>query len=451
MKDFSMKDNLYIGFLLFALFFGAGNLIFPPTLGHAAGANIWEGMIGFLITSVGLPILGVTAIAKSGNLQTITNHVHPKFSIIFTIITYLCLGPFLVIPRAGSVAFEMGAIPFLPNELVTQNISLYIYTILYFSFNFWLCLNPSKLFDRIGKILTPMILGIITIIFIQSLFQPVGVYGVPSQRYENNAIFKGIIDGYLTMDALSALLFGSVVIAAIEKRGIHDPRKITRITIRTGIIAGICLGIIYLMLGHLGATSQSLLNSSENGGLILTTITTHLFGNSGSILLGFVFTLACLTTSIGLITSCGQYFSKIFPHFSYKQWIGILCFISMILANLGLNQIILISVPILTTIYPLTIVLIILSFFHKYFKGYSSVYIGSLTGTALISIVDGLKQSKIDMNFIENLYDFIPLYETGIGWALPAVLGAFIGYLWRILKNNYSYQNECEIKNNINN
>lgn len=296
-----------------------------------------------------------------------------------------------------------------------------------------------------------MILGIITIIFIQSLFQLVGVYGVPSQKYENNAIFKGIIDGYLTMDALSALLFWSFVIAAIEKRGIRDPRKITRITIRTGIIAGICLGIIYLMLGHLGATSQSLLNSSENGGLILTTITTHLFGNSRSILLGFVFTLACLTTSIGLITSCGQYFSKIFPHFSYKQWIGILCFISMILANLGLNQIILISVPILTTIYPLTIVLIILSFFHKYFKGYSSVYIGSLTGTALISIVDGLKQSEIYMNFIENLYDFIPLYETGIGWTLSAILGAFIGYLWRILKNNYSYQNECGIKNYINN
>ncbi|PEK00222.1 branched-chain amino acid transport system II carrier protein [Bacillus wiedmannii] len=451
MKDFSMKDNLYIGFMLFALFFGAGNLIFPPALGHAAGTNIWEGIIGFLITSVGLPILGVTAIAKSGNLQTLTNRVHPKFSIFFTITTYLCLGPFLVIPRAGSVAFEMGAVPFLPNELTTQGISLFIYTIFYFSFNFWLCLNPSKLFDRIGKILTPIILGIITIIFIQSLFHPVGGYGIPSQTYEHNAVFKGIIDGYLTMDALSALLFGSVVIAAIEKRGIHDSQNITRITIRTGIIAGVCLGIIYMMLGHLGATSQSLLNSSGNGGLILTTITTRLFGNSGNVLLGLVFTLACLTTSIGLITSCSQYFSRIIPLFSYKKWVGILCFISMILANLGLNQIILISVPILTIIYPLTIVLIILSFFHKYFKGYSSVYVGCLTGTALISIVDGLKQSKIEMNFIENLYDFIPLYEIGLGWILPAICGAFIGYLWGILKNDYSYQSEYDIKNNINN
>lgn len=449
MKEFSMKDNIYIGFLLFALFFGAGNLIFPPTLGQAAGTNIWEGMMGFLITSVGLPILGVTAIAKFGNLQTLTNHVHPRFSIIFTIITYLCLGPFLVIPRAGSVAFEMGALPFIPKEFAIQGLSLLIYTVLYFLFNFWLCLNPSKLFDRIGKILTPMILGIITIIFIQSLFQPVGVYGIPSQKYKDNAIFKGIIEGYLTMDALSALLFGSVVVAAIEKRGIRDSKKIAHITVRTGIIAGICLGIIYLMLGHLGATSQALLTSSENGGQILTTITTQLFGNLGSTLLGLVFTLACLTTSIGLITACGQYFSKIIPHFSYKKWVGILCFTSMLLANLGLNQINLISVPILTIIYPLTIVLIILSFFHKYFKGYSSVYIGGLTGTALISIVGGLKQSNVDITFIENLYNFIPLYEAGIGWIVPAVLGSCIGYLWGVLNHKYFYQNEAAIKSKL--
>ena len=436
MKNFSMKDNLYIGFLLFALFFGAGNLIFPPTLGQLAGTNILEGMIGFLITSVGLPILGVTTIAKFGNLQTLTNHVHPKFSIIFTIITYLCLGPFLVIPRAGSVAFEMGALPFLPDKFTTQNMSLLIYTILYFLLNFWLCLNPSKLFDRVGKILTPLILGIIVIIFVKSLLNPVGLYGDPSQKYEDNVIFKGIIDGYLTMDALSALLFGSVVVSAIKKRGIHDSKQIAQITIRSGIIAGICLAIIYLTLGHLGATSHSLLNSPENGGRILTTITTQLFGNFGCILLGLVFTLACLTTSIGLITACGQYFSKIIPCFSYKKCIGILCFTSMILANLGLNQINLISVPILTTIYPLTIVLIIMSFFHNYFKGYSSVYVGGLTGTALISIVEGLKQSNFKMEFIENIYVFIPLYEAGIGWLLPAFLGSVFGYLWGGIKQN---------------
>ncbi|WP_028402976.1 branched-chain amino acid transport system II carrier protein [Ectobacillus panaciterrae] len=457
MKDLSTKDTLYTGLMLFALFFGAGNLIFPPALGHAAGVNFWEAMAGFLITSVGLPILGVAAIAKSGNLQTLTNRVHPVFSVLFTFITYLCLGPFLVIPRAGSVAFEMGAAPFLPDELKNQGLPLFIYTIIYFSVNYWLCLNPSKLFDRIGKILTPIILGLIAIIFIQSMFHPIGEYGTPSSAYQHAAAFKGIMDGYLTMDALAALLFGSVVITAIEKRGIRESKKLATITIKAGIIAGTCLEIIYLMLGHLGATSHSLLQSPENGGEILTTVTTHLFGNSGSMLLGILFILACLTTSVGLIISCGQYFSSIIPHFSYKSWIGILCLVSMAIANLGLTQIILISVPILTAIYPLTIVLIILSFFHKYFKGYSSVYAGGLIGTALISIVDSLRQSKIQLDFITNLYNHIPLYAEGVGWILPAILGAIIGYLWGNLQFSHSYSfarkrySEFDVKSHTNN
>ncbi|MED4584627.1 branched-chain amino acid transport system II carrier protein [Brevibacillus choshinensis] len=439
MKDLSMKDTLYTGLMLFALFFGAGNLIFPPSLGHAAGVDFWEAMVGFLITSVGLPILGVTAIAKSGDLQTLTNRVHPVFSVLFTLITYLCLGPFLVIPRAGSVAFEMGAAPFLPDGLKNQGLPLFIYTIIYFSFNYWLCLNPSKLFERIGKILTPIILGLIAVIFIQSMFHPIGSYGTPSPPYQHAAAFKGIMDGYLTMDALAALLFGSVVVAAIEKRGIRESKKLTALTVKAGIIAGVCLAIIYLMLGHLGAASHSLLKSPENGGEILTAVTTHLFGNTGSMLLGVIFTLACLTTSIGLITSCGQYFSRIIPRFSYKRWIGILCLVSMVIANLGLTQIILISVPILTAIYPLTIVLIVLSFLHKYFKGYPSVYAGGLIGTALISIVDSLKQSNIQFDFIINFYSHIPLYTEGVGWILPAIFGIAIGYLWGKLKFAYSY------------
>lgn len=448
MKDISIKDTLYTGLMLFALFFGAGNLIFPPSLGHASGVNFGEAMVGFLITSVGLPVLAITAIAKSGDLQTLTNRVHPIFSVLFTLITYLCLGPLLVIPRAGSVAFEMGAAPFLPDELKNQGLPLFIYTIIYFSFNYWLCLNSSKLFERIGKILTPIILGLIAIIFIQSMFHPIGEYGTPSPAYQHAAAFKGIMDGYLTMDALAALLFGSVVIAAIKKRGIHESKKLTTITVKSGIIAGVCLAIIYLMLGHLGATSHSLLKSPENGGAILTAVTTHLFGNSGSMLLGVIFTLACLTTSVGLIISCGQYFSRIIPHFPYKRWIGILCLVSIAIANLGLTQIILISVPILTAIYPLTIVLIILSFFHRYFKGYPSVYVGGLIGTALISIVDSLKQSKFQLDFITNLYSHIPLYTEGVGWILPAIFGSIIGYSYSFARKRYS---ESNVKSNTNN
>lgn len=431
MKQLSWKEQLYIGLMLFALFFGAGNLVFPPALGFSAGENLWQAMPGFLITAVGLPILGVTAIAKSGGLDVLTNRVHPIFAIVFTLTTYLCLGPFLVIPRAGNVAFEMGVVPFLPDFLRANSLTLTVYTVIYFAINFWLCLNPSKMFARIGKILTPILLSMITIIFIQSQFYPIGDFGKPVEAYQQSATFKGFMEGYMTMDTLAALLFGGVIVAAFERKNISNKKQIARLTMRTGVFAGFLLALIYLMLGYLGAVSQSLLPSYQNGGEILTAVSTNLFGQYGTILLGTVFTLACITTSVGLITSCGQYFAKLMPRFSYTVWTGIVCFTSMIIANLGLNQIIVFSVPILLVIYPLTIVLIILSFGHSLFKGYKSVYKISLLGTAMISLVDALQQSKfVDVSFITDVYRYLPLYEQGIGWVLPALVGACIGFLW---------------------
>ncbi len=435
----SMKDTFYTGLMLFALFFGAGNLIFPPSLGFEAGENFGWAMIGFLITSVGLPILGVAAIAKSGDLSTITNRVHPIFAVGFTVITYLCLGPFLVIPRAGTTAYEMGIAPFITEGLTNHWLPLFLWTIIYFAIAFWLCMNPTKLFERIGKILTPIIIVLIALIFIQSLNQPIGDYGTPSETYMNNALFKGITDGYSTMDAMAALLFGSVIINAIRKKGITDSGIQTKLTIKAGMIAGFCLAIIYVMLSHLGASSQSLLQSAGNGGEILTAVTNHLFGNVGTLILGIIFILACLTTTVGLIASCGEYFSKVVPKLSYFSWTAILCLISMILANLGLNQIILFSSPILTAIYPLTIVIILLSFSHKYFKGYRSVYIGAIVGTAFISLVGSLKEIGFHLNFIMDLYSYIPLYNIGLGWIFPAIIGSFIGYLWGEKKLDGSY------------
>ncbi|TPG89110.1 branched-chain amino acid transport system II carrier protein [Brevibacillus laterosporus] len=430
MKQLEWKEQLYIGLMLFALFFGAGNLVFPPALGYSAGENVWQAMIGFLITAVGLPILGVTAIAKSGGLDILTNRVHPIFAVVFTMTTYLCLGPFLVIPRAGNVAFEMGVVPFLPEFLRSNPFTLSVYTVIYFCFNFWLCLNPSKMFARIGKILTPILLTMITIIFIQSLFHPIGTFGKPADVYSQTATFKGFMEGYMTMDTLAALLFGGVIVAAFERKNISNKKQLARLTMRTGLFAGFLLALIYLMLGYLGSVSQSLLPSYQNGGEILTAVSTYLFGQYGTVLLGTVFTLACVTTSVGLITSCGQYFAKLMPRFSYTAWTGIVCFTSMVIANLGLNQIIVFSVPILLVIYPVTIVLIVLSFGHSLFKGYKTVYIVSLMCTAMISLVDALQQSNIDVSVITDVYRYIPLYEKGIGWVLPAIGGAFIGFLW---------------------
>lgn len=243
-------------------------------------------MLGFIVTGVGLPLLGVIAVGLGGgNLQTLAGRVHPVFATVFTFIVYLSIGPFMAIPRTGTVTYEMGVLPFLSETMKDSSLPLFVTTIVYFALTFWLALNPSKLVDRIGKVLTPALLVIIGVMFFTSLAQPIGEVGPPTGDYQHAAFFKGFVEGYLTLDALAAMVFGIVVTAAVREKGITDPRKLTWSTIKAAVIAAIGLGLVYLALGYMGATSHSL-GQSANGGQILTGAVLHLFGPLGTLLLG---------------------------------------------------------------------------------------------------------------------------------------------------------------------
>ncbi|MDN9009697.1 branched-chain amino acid transport system II carrier protein [Brevibacillus laterosporus] len=435
-KQLSKKETVTIGLMLFALFFGAGNMIFPPLLGQTAGTSVWIAILGFILTGVGLPILAVAATATtSGDLKVIAGRVHPLFGIIFPTLIYLAIGPFFGIPRTASVAYEIGLSPLLSDSLKGSNLPLLVYSIVYMSITFWLCLNPTKLVDRIGKVLTPTLLLIIAILFVRSIFKPLGDFTVPSEAYMNNAFFKGFLEGYLTMDTLGALVFGIVVISSIQNRGITDQKSITMATVKAGSIAGVALALVYMSLAYLGAGSSTIVGTSTNGGQILTAVVSYLFGQGGVILLGTAITLACLTTSIGLITACGQFFSNLIPALSYKVSISILTVFSLIVANLGLNQIISFSVPVLAGLYPIAIVLILLSLIHKQIKGYKEVYIYSVVFAGIISLVDCLHAFGFAMGKITVWLQILPLYSVGIGWVVPAIIGAVIGFIVGSLKS----------------
>ncbi|TRY25313.1 branched-chain amino acid transport system II carrier protein [Brevibacillus sp. LEMMJ03] len=434
MRELTHRETLTIGMMLFALFFGAGNMIFPPALGQAAGTHAWEAMAGFILTGVGLPLLGVIATGMSGgNLQTLAGRVHPVFGAVFTVVVYLAIGPFLAIPRTGTVAFEMGVLPFLPEGAKESWVPLFISTLVYFAVTFWLCLHPSKLMDRIGKVLTPALLLIIGVMFVQSLVHPIGEAGEPAEAYQSAPFFKGFVEGYLTLDALAALVFGIVVTSTIEGRGITGRKKLGWATVKAGMIAATGLALVYLALAYLGVTSYSL-GQSENGGQILTSVVQHLFGSKGLLLLAAGVILACLTTSVGLVTACSHFFSERLPGVSYKTMAMILSLFSAAVANVGLTQLIVISVPVLLMIYPIAIVLMLLSFLHRLFRGYAEVYGGATIATAVISIVDGAKQFGLSLDGITSLYAHLPLYHEGIGWLLPAVCGAAIGFLVGVVR-----------------
>lgn len=219
----STKDTVIIGFMLFALFFGAGNMIYPPELGQYAGQNVWKAMGGFLLTGVGLPLLGIIAIALTGrDAKGLADKAHPAFGTAFTVILYLSIGPLFAIPRTGTVSYEIGALPFLAG--VPAWLSLLLFTLAFFGITYYLALNPTKIVDRVGKVLTPIKFTIILIIIVKAILTPMGVIGTPDVSYSNGSFFKGFLEGYKTMDALASIVFGVVVINAIKGRGVTSKK-----------------------------------------------------------------------------------------------------------------------------------------------------------------------------------------------------------------------------------
>lgn len=434
MEKLSKKDLLLVSLMLFSMFFGAGNLIFPPLLGQLSGTNLVFSLGGFLLSAVGLPILAVATVAKANGLQTVAGRVNKTFALAFTVLIYLSIGPFLGIPRAGSLAFEMGVKPFLPASISVSAIPLLVYTLCYFALAFWLSLKPSKLVDRLGKVLTPCILVLITLIFVASIVKPIGGFSAPTVSYSQSPVLKGFLDGYMTMDAIAALNFGIVIAFTLKEKGVSSEKGLINNTIKAGVIAGLVLTIIYIVLSYLGASAQGTLGSVENGAQSLTNIVLYLFGSKGIVILGVIFSLACLSTSVGLITSCSKYFVTIMPKISYKVWVSVLCLSSMLFANVGLNKILEFSLPVLNIIYPMAIVLILLPFAHNLFRGYRSVYQSCMLFTSIFSILAGLEGFGLTFSFLKGM----PLASEGLVWVIPSILGAVLGFVYGLAKDKSS-------------
>ncbi|WP_034671725.1 branched-chain amino acid transport system II carrier protein, partial [Ectobacillus panaciterrae] len=426
---------IILGLMLFALFFGAGNLIFPPMLGQLAGTNVWIANAGFLVTGVGLPLLGITAFIFSGkdDLRSLASRVHPVFGIVFTTVLYLAIGPFFAIPRSGNVSFEIGLKPFLSDH--AGSIPLVIFTIIFFVIACLFSLNPTKIINVIGKILTPIKLTFIGILVVIAVIHPIGNFQAPSKDYTVNVFFKGFQEGYLTLDALVAFAFGIIIVNAIKEKGVTTKKQTMTICTKATVIAATLLALIYTALSYMGASSVEKLGRLDNGAEVLAKVSDYYFGSYGAILLGLMITVACLTTSVGLITACSSFFHELFPNISYKKFAIILSVFSTLVANIGLTQLITISIPILMTMYPIAISLIFLTFLHSSFNGRSEVYQGSLILTFIISLFDGLNAAGIHIEVIHNFFtQFLPMYNVGLGWILPAIIGGLCGYIFSVLQ-----------------
>lgn len=419
-RKLSKKEFLSISIMLFGLLFGSGNLIFPPMLGNQSGNSMYIALIGFIITAVVFPVLGILAVAKTNGIENLGARVGPVFAVIYPAILFLAIGPGIAIPRNGSLAFEMSVAPYITgsSSLIIPRL---IYTIIFFGLTYYLSFTPGKMVDRIGKIITPILFLLIIIFFLGSIsVLPVDI-SAATVKYQNPFV-KGILEGYNTMDILAALNYGLVISLTIRRYNIKDEQSIIKYSSRAGLLAGSVLLIVYSMLAYVGMITSRGNQNLANGGEILFNITNTVFGSFGSVILILIFTLACLTTAVGLVTSVSEYFAELTNNkIAYKQWITIYTFIAFILANFGLNSILKFSLPVLAAIYPTAIVLIVMALLQDIFKFNQLTYKATIYMTLFISIVAGFKEAGIKLLILTNLSALLPLYKEGLEWLIPSL------------------------------
>lgn len=438
-----MNKNIFVvGFMLFAIFFGAGNLIFPPALGLSSGNFFWPAIFGFVITGIGLPLIGViTGSIEEKGYRVSLGKIHPVFAVVLLVAISLTIGPLFAIPRTAATSFEMGITPIFET---TSSMSLFIFTLIYFIIVFYLSFNSSKMVDKVGSILTPLLLISITALIVKAFITLSGestVSGDPAVYSSSGTSFgKGFVEGYLTMDAIAAIAFSMIVITAIKSKGVTKETGLFKQTIFAGIIAAIALGFIYISLGwignHMNVSAETIKELNANGqniGTYLLTSAANLaFGEFGKYLIGIIVALACLTTATGLIVSVSEFFNELLPKISYKWFVAIFTLISFILSNQGLTTVIKGSLPVLLVLYPIAITAVLLILLAKYVKTppiAQQLAVAFVTIISFISVFNQMEWATI--GFISKL----PLAQYQMEWIPFVIVGFIIGFIIGKVKN----------------
>ncbi|MGV2927604.1 branched-chain amino acid transport system II carrier protein [Macrococcus capreoli] len=441
------KSTWVVGFMLFAIFFGAGNLIFPPNLGFTSGHYFWPAIFGFILTGVGLPLLGIVigSLDEAG-YKGVLHKINPIFGVVFLSAVYLTIGPLFAIPRTGATSYEMAVLPFLSKG--PSAMSLFIFTLIFFGITLWLAINPSKMVDRVGAILTPALLISILALVVVGITSLLGTHAVKGNTtmYSNmnTSFFNGFTNGYQTMDAIAAIAFSVIVINAIKDKGITKETGLFKQTVLAGMIAAIALGFIYLTLGWIGShyhlSSSQLADIKQHnldlGTYILTHISNDAFGIFGKLLIGIIVSLACLTTSTGLVVAVSEYFHEIYGRIPYKVYAIVFTIFSFILANQGLKAVIDKSIPVLMILYPIAMTLVLIMLVAKFVPTPIIAFqipIILVTIVSVLSVISSLFKTFTFMNAL-------PLKAQSMEWLLFAIIGYIIGYIVGIKQENIKYQ-----------
>ena len=424
------KDIIITGFALFAMFFGAGNLIFPPYLGVITGEKFLIGFLGFILADVGLSLLAILASAKSnGDTEIVFKRAGKKFALILGASIMICLGPLLAIPRTAATTFEMGIVSLMPN------FNPILFSIIFFSITLLLTIKPSKVVDIIGSYLTPALLVCLLLIIAVGIINPIGNIDKAAIQ---NVFSEGILQGYQTLDALGAICLSAVLIKSLAQKGYKEEKDRIDILLKAGVVAAIGLTVVYGGLTYLGATVSSVYDVNVSQSSLIVAITSALLKTPGKIILSLIVSLACLTTAIGLTSATAEYFSKVTNgRLKYEQLVVAVCIFSLVISNLGVESIIKISAPILSLIYPATIVLIVMTIFKKFVENDNIVKFSTYTALFMGVLMAG-NDLGINVPFLEML----PLANLGFCWVFPTFIAGIVGYFIKPNRNKEYEEDE---------
>lgn len=407
------KDILIIGFALFSMFFGAGNLIFPPYIGISSGSSWLISFLGFILADVGIILLSIIAISKAGSLQNVIGRAGKKFGITLEFLMMLCLGPILVIPRTGATTFEMSILP------LAKNFNPVLFSVIFFSITLLLTIKPTKVMDIIGKFLTPILLLSLAFLIVNGIVSPIGNL---EDVNSSDLFITGVTQGYQTMDALGIGGIVALIMTSLVSKGYTDKNENISLAIKSALIACVGLTVVYGGLTFLGATASSLYDTNISQTALLINITHQLLGNTGTIMLAIVVGFACLTTSIGLTSVTAKFFEDFTnKKLKYEHIVIFICVFSAIVSNFGVDKIIQIAIPILSLIYPVTIVLVVMNIFKKIIPNDMTLK-GAAYATLLISLLNVIDSLGLSIQFVHK----IPLASLGFNWILPAIIGGIV-------------------------
>ncbi|MBM7455328.1 LIVCS family branched-chain amino acid:cation transporter [Oceanisphaera litoralis] len=420
-RSLSTFDVMGLGFMTLAFFLGAGNIIFPPLAGFLAGENLNSAMFGFLLTAVGMPLVTLIAAALAGGgLPTMGRYLPAAVVTVMATAIFIIIGPAFAAPRTGLVAYEMGLKPFLNDPGQT---TLTLYTLGFFGLVLLLSLNQGRLLDAVGKVLTPILLLLLVALAVAVFVNPQGTQPQVAEAYLTQPFVKGFIEGYNTMDTFAALMFGMLILDVLRQKGVTDTRAQSRYLMIAALIAAAGLGFVYVSLFILGGTSLGVVESASNGGEIISAYVLSLFGAPGLWALAAIVSLACLTTAVGLVSSCADYFHRLTGKGSYRGWVVINALACTLVANVGLNTLISVSIPVLVACYPVAVALVMATYLRPLMRSPVFAFRLIMAVAFAFGLIDGLQAAGLNM----SAFTLLPMFDIGMAWVLPTLAAAVMG------------------------